>query len=88
MAFLGPSAALMPLTLPSFKKEGGRFVQATPELSPAVQAESLMRKHRHTISELREKLGFQNDKTVVAWLLEQIELAPDLDQAIYKLLED
>ena len=78
----------MPLSLPTFKREKGRFVPAPSGLSPAVQAETLMRKHQHTIGELRDKLGFQNDKTVVAWLLEQIELAPDLDRAIYKLLED
>jgi hypothetical protein len=34
------------------------------------------------------KLGFQKDETVIAWLLEQIELAPDLGAAIYKLLND
>ena len=78
----------MPLSLPTFKREEGRFVAAPSSLSPAVQAEALMRKHQHTIGELRDKLGFQNDKTVVAWLLEQIELAPDLDRAIYKLLQD
>ena len=78
----------MAITLPSFKKSGDRFIQVSPPLSPAIHAESLIRKHQHTIGQLRERLGFQSDRTVIAWLLEQIELAPDLDQAIYKLLED
>jgi len=37
---------------------------------------------------LKQKLGFEKDETVIAWLLEQIELSPDLDKAIGKLLQD
>ena len=36
---------------------------------------------------LYKKLGFEKDETVIAWLLEQIELSPDLDKAIGRLLE-
>jgi hypothetical protein len=47
-----------------------------------------MAKHSPTITLLREKLGFQKDETVIAWLLDQIEQSPNLDNAIQKLLQD
>jgi len=48
----------------------------------------LFDKHQDTIRRLRVKLGFKQDKTVIAWLLEQIEQSPDLDRFIAILLED
>jgi len=75
----------MTVSLPTFRREGSRFVHV-PDVA-ASRAASLLDKHSSTISRLREKLGFQKDETVIAWLLEQIEMAPDLDKAIYSLLE-
>jgi len=60
-------------------------VQSTASVN---RAASLLTKHSPTITLLREKLGFQKDETVIAWLLEQIEQAPDLGTTVYKLLED
>ena len=77
----------MTVSLPTFRKEGGRFVQVQNTAS-VNRAASLLNKHSPTITLLREKLGFQKDETVIAWLLEQIEQAPDLGAAVYKLLED
>jgi hypothetical protein len=83
---LGTRDPAMSVSLPTFRKEGSRFVHV-PDVA-ASRAASLMDKHSSTISRLREKLGFQKDETVIAWLLEQIEQAPDLGTAIYKLLEE
>ena len=77
----------MTVSLPTFRKEGGRFIHV-PDTVAVTRAASLMEKHSNTITRLREKLGFQKDETVIAWLLEQIELAPDLDGAILKLLDE
>jgi hypothetical protein len=77
----------MTVSLPTFRKEGGRFVQVQNTAS-VKRAASLLTKHSPTITLLREKLGFQKDETVIAWLLEQIEQAPDLGTTVYKLLED
>ena len=77
----------MTVSLPTFRKEGGRFIHV-PDTAAVTKAASLMNKHSETIARLRGKLGFQKDETVIAWLLEQIELAPDLDNAIYKLIVD
>jgi hypothetical protein len=77
----------MTVSLPTFRKEGGRFVQVQ-HTATVNRAASLLTKHSPTITLLREKLGFQKDETVIAWLLEQIEQAPDLGTAIYKLLRD
>jgi hypothetical protein len=76
----------MTVSLPTFRREGSRFVHV-PDVA-ASRAASLLDKHSSTISRLREKLGFQKDETVIAWLLEQIEQAPDLGTAIFRLLED
>ena len=56
--------------------------------SPQERAAALLTKHQSTISQLKEKLGFQKDETVVAWLLEQIEQSPDLNKVIFSLLDD
>ena len=77
----------MSISLPTFRKEGSRFIYI-PDTASATKASSLLTKHSPTITLLREKLGFQKDETVIAWLLEQIELSPDLDEAIGKLLGD
>lgn len=76
----------MTVSLPTFRKEGSRFVHV-PDIA-ASKAASLLGKHAPTIERLREKLGFQKDETVIAWLLEQIEQAPDLDGTISKLLNE
>jgi hypothetical protein len=77
----------MAVSLPTFRKEGTRFV-CVPDSRAASKAATLLDKHSPTITRLRDKLGFKKDETVIAWLLEQIELAPDLGNAIYKLLEN
>lgn len=77
----------MTVSLPTFRREGSRFIHV-PDTAAVTKAASLMDKHSNTITRLREKLGFQKDETVVAWLLEQIEQAPDLGIAISRLLED
>lgn len=76
----------MTVSLPTFRKEGSRFVHV-PDVA-ASKAASLLGKHAPTIERLREKLGFQKDETAIAWLLEQIEQVPDLDQAIAALLTE
>jgi hypothetical protein len=77
----------MVVSLPTFRKEGTRFV-CVADSRAASRAATLLDKHSPTITRLRKKLGFQKDETVIAWLLEQMEMAPDLGNAIYKLLED
>jgi hypothetical protein len=77
----------MSISLPTFRKEGSRFVHVSDSVA-ATKAATLLDKHSPTISRLREKLGFQKDETVIAWLLEQIEQAPDLDGTISKLLNE
>ncbi len=77
------------ISLPTFRKEGSRFIRV-PDSGPvtASKAATLLDKHSTTITHLKDKLGFQKNETVIAWLLEQIELTPDLSIAIYKPLED
>ena len=77
----------MSISLPTFRKEGSRFIHISDTAS-ATKAASLLTKHTPTITLLREKLGFQKDETVIAWLLEQIEQAQDMDKAITRLLSD
>jgi ethanolamine utilization cobalamin adenosyltransferase len=77
----------MSISLPTFRKEGARYIQV-PESTTASKAAKLMAKHSPTITLLREKLGFQKDETVIAWLLDQIEQSTNLDNAIQKLLQD
>jgi hypothetical protein len=47
----------------------------------------LVDKHSEVIGQLKSKLGFKNDKTVLVWLLEQIEQSADISKTIYQLLE-
>jgi hypothetical protein len=44
--------------------------------------------HSAVIEELRNALGFQDPKTAMSWVFEQLEQSPDLRSAIFKLLED
>ena len=75
-------------TLPSFivsPAEQGRIRKTT---DTKVRASHLKEKHSNTINKLREKLGFKEEITVIAWLLEQVEQKSDLNKTIYQLLED
>jgi len=76
----------MTISLPTFKRDGNRYIQVSE--GSAFKAATLISKHSPTITRLKQKLGFEKDETVIAWLLEQIELSPDLDKAIGKLLQD
>ena len=76
----------MNVSLPTFVRDGNRYIQVAEEST--TKAAVLLSKHSSTISRLKEKLGFEKDETVIAWLLEQIELSPDLDHAIGKLIND
>ena len=75
----------MTVSLPTFQKEGNRFIQVPDGLS-ANRAASLLEKHKPTITQLKEKLGFQREETVIAWLLEQIEQSDDLNRLVSSLL--
>ena len=77
----------MTVSLPTFRKQSGRFIHV-PDTAVTTKAASLMEKHASTITRLRDKLGFEKDETVIAWLFEQIEMAPDLDSSIWRLLSD
>lgn len=77
----------MTVSLPTFRKEGTRFIHV-PQSATASKTAALLDKHSPTIESLRKKLGFQKDETVIAWLLEQIEQSPDLDKAIGRLLAE
>ena len=44
--------------------------------------------HSTVIEELREALGFEDPKTAMSWVFEQLEQSTDLKRAIFKLLED
>ena len=80
----------MPVSLPNFKppkgrEPGPRFIQV-PASSSTGGAAALIDKHSETIEQLRIRLGFAKDTTVIAWLLEQIEQSPDLSRTIADLL--
>ena len=77
----------MAVSLPTFQKVGNRFIQVA-DPHAATKAASVLEKHKPTITKLKEKLGFRKDETVVAWLLEQLELSSDLNQTISDLLRD
>jgi hypothetical protein len=62
--------------------------QASLPIFSQESAGLLFDKHQETISRIRDKPGFMHDKTVIAWLLEQIEQSSDLDQTIAILLDD
>jgi hypothetical protein len=72
------------VSLPNFKQL--RPGQASLAISSQENAALLIDKHQETISHLREKLGFKHDKTVIAWLLEQIEQSEDMGKTIFHML--
>ena len=75
--------------LPSFViSESERTKQIIKTTDRKVRANYLKGKHSKTITQLKEKLGFKEEITVIAWLLEQVEQKSDLNQTIYQLLED
>ena len=75
--------------LPSFViSESERKKQIIKTTDRKVRANYLKGKHSKTITQLKEKLGFKEEITVIAWLLEQVEQKSDLNQTIYQLLED
>ena len=76
----------MSISLPRFVRDGNRYIRLAEEST--TKAALLLSKHSSTISRLKEKLGFEKEETVIAWLLEQIELSPDLDKAISNLLSE
>ena len=75
--------------LPSFViSESERNKRILKTTDRKVRADYLKEKHSKTITQLREKLGFKEEITVMAWLLEQVEQKSDLYKTIYQLLED
>jgi hypothetical protein len=76
----------MTIELPNLKKTRPFSNQLL--LSPASSLPALIEKHSATVEKLRIKLGFREDKTVIAWLLEQVEQSEDIGKTIYHLLHD
>ena len=76
----------MSVSLPNFRP----LRPGPPSIAVSSQEDAglLFDKHQDTIRRLRDKLGFKQDKTVIAWLLEQIEQSPDLGGLILKMLKD
>jgi hypothetical protein len=76
----------MTVSLPNFRplRPGPPSVAVSSQESAGL----LFDKHKETIRLLRDKLGFKQDKTVIAWLLDQIEQSPDLDRSIALLLKE
>ena len=75
-------------TLPSFVVSPAEQRRIRKTTDTKVRATYLKEKHSNTINKLREKLGFKEEITVIAWLLEQVEQKSDLNKTIYQLLED
>jgi hypothetical protein len=48
---------------------------------------ALIVKHKSSIQSLKQALGFKNDATVIAWLLEQIEQSSGIRAMTRMLLE-
>jgi len=76
----------MSVTLPNIKKQSLGLNQIAIDQGGSLPA--LIEKHSKTIEKLRVKLGFRQDKTVIAWLLEQVEQSEDIGKTIYHLLHD
>ena len=74
--------------LPSFVASPAEQKRIRKTTDTKVRATYLKEKHSKTINQLREKLGFKEEITVIAWLLEQVEQKSDLNKTIYQLLED
>ena len=75
----------MTVSLPTFKPPGKRLVYA--KKTNGDDYGLLVDKHSAVISQLKSKLGFKNNKTVLVWLLEQIEQSADISKTISHLLE-
>ena len=75
----------MTVSLPTFKSPGKRLVYT--QRTNGDDYGLLVNKHSALISQLKSKLGFKNDKTVLVWLLEQIEQSADISKTISHLLE-
>jgi len=75
----------MTVSLPTFKSPGNRLVYT--KRTNGEDYGLLVDKHSAVIGQLKSKLGFKNDKTVLVWLLEQIEQSADISKTISHLLE-
>ena len=73
-------------TLPSFVASPAEQRRISKIKDTKVRATYLKEKHSKTINQLREKLGFKEEITVIAWLLEQVEQKSDLNQTIANYL--
>ena len=76
----------MSVSLPDFRP----LRPGPPSVAVSSQEDAglLFDKHQDTIRRLRDKLGFQQDKTVIAWLLEQIEQSADIDKITFAILSN
>ena len=74
--------------LPSFVASPAEQKRISKIKDTKVRATYLKENHSKKINQLREKLGFKEEITVIAWLLEQVEQKSDLNKTIYQLLED
>lgn len=75
----------MTVSLPTFKSPGKRLVNL--QRTNGEDYGLLANKHSAVICQLKSKLGFKNNKTVLVWLLEQIEQSADISKTISHLLE-
>lgn len=75
----------MAVSLPTFKPLSTRFIHVprTTEIEYGL----LVDKHSEVINQLKSKLGFKNEKTVLVWLLEQMEQSANISKTIHQLLE-
>ena len=76
----------MSVSLPNFRP----LRPGPPSIAVSSQEDAglLFDKHQDTIRRLRDKLGFKQDKTVIAWLLEQIEQSADIDKITFAILSN
>ena len=75
----------MTVSLPTFKSPAKRLVNL--QRTNGEDHTLLADKHSVVICQLKSKLGFKNNKTVLIWLLEQIEQSKDISKTISHLLE-
>jgi len=75
--------------LPPLKKSmttSGVAIRATRK--EEIRTLEKIAEHSTVIEELRKALGFEDPKTAMSWVFEQLEQSPDLKRAIFRLLED
>mgnify|MGYP006294034975 CR=1 FL=1 len=72
--------------LPNFKhaKDSERRTGISRKEARTLEA---IAEHSEIIEELRLALGFNDPKTAMSWVFEQLEESEDLKYAIFKLLE-